>query len=115
MIDQSIRNVPFPHNVKAISLDFGNTLYDYYSVVYEMIEQYHTNKVEYNNFLMAYDVAFNNIDEHLAQKGLTINQSSNDYWREFYVILYDFMHAQNRELLHEFRGFYRKVGCILLF
>ena len=113
MINHSIENVPLPkQKIQAISLDFGNTLYDYYSVVYKMINRYwlryQDHEVEYNNFLISYDIAFNRIDEYLTQKGLKVDQSSSNYWTEFYILLYDALGAtpeiclkQSKELTKE--------------
>ena len=88
-------NSPFPTNIKGISLDFGNTLYDYYTVVFTMINQcwskFHTKPaINYDQFLNGYEVAFNQIGNRLDIKGLaTLNQSSSDYWIEFYALFYE--------------------------
>jgi len=88
-------NTPLPTKIKAISLDFGNTLYDYYTVVYAMINQcwsnYHDDaSVNYNQFLNGYRYAFNQIGDRLDEKGLAmLDQSSSNYWIEFYALFYE--------------------------
>ncbi|MHA2365440.1 MAG: HAD family hydrolase [Candidatus Hodarchaeales archaeon] len=93
--ENSIINPPFPQNLKAFCLDFGNTLYDYYSIVYHMInrcwEGNHGYEVNYEDFKKSYDIAFSQINYRLKQKGYKNppNQGSVTYWAEFYSIMFE--------------------------
>jgi len=88
--------------IRALTFDFGNTLFDYYSVIYEVFKRT-MNRIngEINHskeeFIESYFRAHTLIPGHLKEKKLKYTQHDQEYWIAFYQMVFERLEINHKE------------------
>ena len=89
--------------IRALTFDFGNTLFDYYSVIYEVFKRTMSRingKTDYSKeeFLESYFRAHTLIPEYLKENDLKHTQHDQEYWVAFYQMVFERLGIKNEEV-----------------
>jgi HAD superfamily hydrolase (TIGR01549 family) len=88
--------------IRALTFDFGNTLFDYYSVIYEVFRRTMSRINGKNNhskeeFLESFFRAHSLIPEYLKENELKYTQHDKEYWIAFYQMVFERLEINHEE------------------